>query len=213
MTRIQDPSRANSSVEGQVGGGGPIGIVGAVEDHGRLPADDLEPAGQTDLGRAFVDQVLGGRAIEEGFDGDDRRRRVVALVSTVDRDEELLVGLAWGAQVDAPPAEGDDVGLDLEVASPASQIPADGSRSKIGRRSPMAAAEHHPAVRLDDAGLLRRHLGGPAVGAVGVVLADVGDDGDVGVDDVGGIEASEQSDLDDGDVDALFGEPDEARPP
>ena len=43
--------------------------------------------------------------------------------------------------------------------------------------------------------------------AVGVVAPDVGDDRDVGVDHVGRVVATEQADLDDGDVDGDLGEP------
>ena len=47
--------------------------------------------------------------------------------------------------------------------------------------------------------------------AVGVVAPDVGDHGDVGLDDVGGVVAAEQPDLDDRHVDGLVGEPRERR--
>ena len=63
------------------------------------------------------------------------------------------------------------------------------------------------AARLDDPRLLAGDVGERRAGELVVVHADVGDDGNLGVDHVGGVPATEQPDLDDGDVDGDVGEP------
>ncbi|MEZ5136756.1 MAG: hypothetical protein R2699_17315 [Acidimicrobiales bacterium] len=72
-------------------------------------------------------------------------------------------------------------------------------------------AEHQEAGVLDDADLLLRDRLAPTGPEVGVVGTDVGDDRHGGVGDVGGVEPSEDPDLDHGDVDRQLGEPGERR--
>ena len=72
-------------------------------------------------------------------------------------------------------------------------------------------ADQRRAARLDDPRLLAGDVGERRSGELVVVHADVGDDGHLGVDDVGGVPATEQPDLDDGDVDGDVGEPAQRR--
>ena len=58
---------------------------------------------------------------------------------------------------------------------------------------------------LDDAGFLCGDLVQCIAQELHVVHADVGDDAELGDDDVGAVQATAQSDFDDGDVDLLFG--------
>ena len=136
---------------------------------------------------------------------------VVGLVAAVQREEEVVERAERGAQVEHVAAHRRPVGDDVEVGRRASR-PRAGPR----RGTPTGAAGRaRPAqerVGLDDAGLLRGDGLAPVALAVGVVLADVGDHGDVGVDDVGGVVAAEQPDLDHRHVDRVLGEA-QRRPP
>ena len=135
---------------------------------------------------------------------------VVALVGAVHRHEHLGVDRRRRADVDEPAAEGQLVGRrgEVDVAQQARRRRLggqDGDQRRVG------LADHGRARRLDDAGLLAGDVGERRAGELVVVHADVGDDGDLGVDDVGGVPATEQPDLDHGDVDGDVGEPAQGR--
>ncbi len=70
----------------------------------------------------------------------------------------------------------------------------------------MLGEEDGGAVGAEDAGLFAGDLGEGIAQPLLMIEIDVGDDGEEGFDDVGGVEAAAESDLEDGEVDVAAGE-------
>ena len=197
-----------------VGGGrrGPVGVVGAVEHHRRLAADDLEAPGQRAARRRPRDDVVVQGPAEERLDRGQRDRGVVALVGAVDREVARRRSAASRrAQVDQPAADGHPVGVAAEVlvarpsvaAGPSARRtpPAGRGRSRPARGG--CRASTMPAFSDGDRRLPARPRRRCGRGRRWCTTATCG------VGHVGGVVAAEQPDLDHGDVDRDVGEPPE----
>ena len=187
-------------------GVGPGRIMGAVDDDEREVVEHLEPTRHHYLGEALLYEFFRYRRGEERFDSGQRNRRVVALMTTVQRHEDIGVDSGRSADVEHPAADRKVVLEAVEVLAPLEDDSTPLVAEDLGQFG-VGLTEHHRARRLDDAGLLTGDvdLGRPR--ELGVVERDVGDHGHLRVDHVGGIPAAEQTDLDHGDVDREIGEP------
>ena len=209
-TRIRRPSGWKSSKNTWAHESAPGGLWAPSTIDQRLVAEHLEAARHRDRGEPLLDDVRRQRRGEERLGGGQGDRGVVALVGAVQRHEHVGVDRRRRADVDEPPADGERVAGRLEVD--AAQQPAGGRRlAEHGDEVRVDLADHRRRAGLDDPGLLPGDVGQRRAGELVVVHADVGDHGDLGVDDVGGVPAPEQADLDDGDVDGDVGEPAERR--
>ncbi len=171
-------------------------------------AHDLEAAWDLQPGQGLLHHLAVEGPVEEGLRGGDGHGQVVALVSAVDGEVQLVQPSAGGAHVQDPAPDGDPAVLRGEVP-----VPAPGALRALGLEDrlqvPVGLAEHQGRAGLDDPRLLARDGGSPTVPPVGVVPPHVGDHGYEAVGHVRGVVATEETDLDHGDVHGLLGEPGE----
>ena len=144
---------------------------------------------------------------EERLDGGQRHHRVVRLMLTVQRQEDLGVHPAEALQLQQLPADGDLPAQhrELRILARHRGVGADRLRQQHFHRLRHLTADDRDRVRsrpvlgmlLDDAGLLTGDAGDVVAEVLDVVDADRGDHRDRRVDDVGGVPAPAEADLDD----------------
>ena len=91
-------------------------VVRAVEQHERMPADDLEPPRRTHRREPVGDNRRRQRRADERLGGRERDRRVVGLVRAVQRQEHVGIATARAREVDDAPAERERLREHREVA-------------------------------------------------------------------------------------------------
>ena len=90
-------------------------VVRAVEQHERMPADDLEPPRRPHARERVAHDVGVERRADERLRRGERDRRVVGLVRAVQRDEHVGIARIGREEVEHAPAERGHVGAHTEV--------------------------------------------------------------------------------------------------
>ena len=174
-----------------------VRVVRHVQHQHRLARHDLEAPGQLDqrqpgthgLGRDRQDRP-------QGLQCRQHAGRVDQLVGAPQR----RIGQAAVAPAAAAPAPLLLVAGDVEVVAEAPQVGADGPGVVDHALRRHRIAHDGRAAGAQDAGLLEADALPVGTQELHVVEVDAGDDGAVGVDDVDGIEATAETDLQDRDV-------------
>ena len=185
---------------------GPGWVVGAVDDHQRLVAEDFEPTGPTHGGEALFDDLPIKRGVEELLNCGQRAGCVVTLMATMEGQEKIDVRRLRRADVQLPAAQRELVLDALEIDLALDDMCRAGGAEDGGQRR-VGLAEDERRVGLDDPGLLGGNMRQRRAGELEVVHADVGDDGDAGIGDVRRVPSPEQADFEDDDIDGDIGEP------